>query len=178
MSRHANLLKHCCIACAVLQGVYHHWIIGLPFIVSRWNVWYCPTRSITDGSFSLFSAPCPPHNVSANVQCDSGSVLVSWSPAVDASQFRVEIESQSTGVISSCNSTNTQCSIAHLPCGESFNISVVALRGSCQSQASSGFNIASGWTLTLECSQLQMDGWIDRYLSISILSCTLYALYV
>ncbi|XP_077077959.1 uncharacterized protein fndc7rs1 [Siphateles boraxobius] len=102
------------------------------------------------------TAPCPPHNVSANVQCDSGSVLVSWSPAVDASQFRVEMESQSTGVISSCNSTNTQCSITHLPCGESFNISVVALRGSCQSQASSGFNIASA-----PCTPQGVNGTVD-----------------
>ncbi|XP_056116347.1 uncharacterized protein fndc7rs1 isoform X2 [Rhinichthys klamathensis goyatoka] len=102
------------------------------------------------------TAPCPPHNVSANVQCDSGSVLVSWSPAVDASQFRVEMKSQSTGVISSCNSTNTQCSIAHLPCGESFNISVVALRGSCQSQASSGFNIASA-----PCTPQGVNGTVD-----------------
>ncbi|XP_039513478.1 uncharacterized protein fndc7rs1 [Pimephales promelas] len=102
------------------------------------------------------TAPCPPHNVSANVQCDSGSVLVSWSPAVDASQFRVEMESEITGVISSCNSTNTQCSITHLPCGESFNISVVALRGSCQSQASSSFNIASA-----PCAPQGVNGTVD-----------------
>lgn len=95
------------------------------------------------------------------MQCDSGSVQVSWSPTVDASQFRVEMQSQITGVISSCNSTNTQCSIAHLPCGESFNISVVALRGSCQSQPSSGLNIVSGWTQ--EHSLKQIDGWIDKF---------------
>ncbi|XP_051768215.1 fibronectin isoform X5 [Ctenopharyngodon idella] len=102
------------------------------------------------------TAPCPPQNVSANMQCDSGSVQVSWSPTVDASQFRVEMQSQITGVISSCNSTNTQCSIAHLPCGESFNISVVALRGSCQSQPSSGLNIVSA-----PCTPQGVNGTVD-----------------
>ncbi len=97
-----------------------------------------------------FSAPCSPQNVSAIVQCDSGSVLVSWNPAVDANLFIVELESESTGLISSCNSTNTQCSFGHLPCGERFNLSVVALRGSCQSQPSSDLSIALGWTLTQE----------------------------
>uniref|UniRef100_A0A8C1ZR06 Fibronectin type III domain-containing protein 7 n=1 Tax=Cyprinus carpio TaxID=7962 RepID=A0A8C1ZR06_CYPCA len=102
------------------------------------------------------TAPCPPQNVSAIVQCDLGSVLVSWNPAVDASQFRVELESESTGAISSCNSTNTQCSIAHLPCGERFNLSVVALRGSCQSQPSSDLSISSA-----PCIPQGVNGTVD-----------------
>ncbi|XP_016319981.1 serine-rich adhesin for platelets-like [Sinocyclocheilus anshuiensis] len=111
------------------------------------------------------TAPCPPQNVSAIVQCDLGSVLVSWNPAVDASQFRVELESESTGTISSCNSTNTQCSIAHLPCGERFNLSVVALRGSCQSQPISDLSISSapcipqGVTGTVDC--VTNSAWIS-----------------
>ncbi|KTF95187.1 hypothetical protein cypCar_00023202, partial [Cyprinus carpio] len=102
------------------------------------------------------TAPCAPQNVSAIVQCDSGSVLVSWNPAVDASLFKVELESESTGVISSCNSTNTQCSITHLPCGERFNLSVVALRGGCQSQPSSDHSIASA-----PCIPQGVNGTVD-----------------
>ncbi|XP_016396758.1 fibronectin-like [Sinocyclocheilus rhinocerous] len=111
------------------------------------------------------TAPCPPQNVSAIVQCDLGSVLVSWNPAVDASQFRVELESESTGTISSCNSTNTQCSIAHLPCGERFNLSVVALRGGCQSQPISDLSISSapcipqGVTGTVDC--VTNSAWVS-----------------
>uniref|UniRef100_A0A672QZ12 Fibronectin type III domain containing 7, related sequence 4 n=1 Tax=Sinocyclocheilus grahami TaxID=75366 RepID=A0A672QZ12_SINGR len=111
------------------------------------------------------TAPCPPQNVSAIVQCDLGSVLVSWNPAVDASQFRVELESESTGTISSCNSTNTQCSIVHLPCGERFNLSVVALRGSCQSQPISDLSISSapcipqGVTGTVDC--VTNSAWVS-----------------
>ncbi|XP_016147370.1 uncharacterized protein [Sinocyclocheilus grahami] len=102
------------------------------------------------------TAPCPPQNVSAIVQCDSESVLVSWNPAVDASLFIVELESESTGAISSCNSTNTQCSITHLPCGERFNLSVVALRGGCQSQPSSDLSIASA-----PCIPQGVNGTVD-----------------
>ncbi|XP_016419796.1 uncharacterized protein LOC107749215, partial [Sinocyclocheilus rhinocerous] len=102
------------------------------------------------------TAPCPPQNVSAIVQCDSGSVLVSWNPAVDASLFIVELEPESTGAISSCNSTNTQCSITHLPCGERFNLSVVALRAGCQSQPSSDLSIASA-----PCIPQGVNGTVD-----------------
>uniref|UniRef100_A0A8C1YC66 Fibronectin type-III domain-containing protein n=1 Tax=Cyprinus carpio TaxID=7962 RepID=A0A8C1YC66_CYPCA len=114
----------------------------------------CSTCSKT--LVTLDTAPCPPQNVSAIVQCDLGSVLVSWNPAVDASQFRVELESESTSAISSCNSTNTQCSIAHLPCGERFNLSVVALRGSCQSQPSSDLSISSA-----PCIPQGVNGTVD-----------------
>ncbi|XP_051990921.1 fibronectin type III domain-containing protein 7-like [Xyrauchen texanus] len=100
--------------------------------------------SVKSAVSQVLTAPCPPQNIVTQVQCDLGSVVVSWTPAVNTSQFRVELESHSTGVISSCNSTGTQCSIPHLPCGESFNLSVVALRGSCQSQPSRGLNISSG----------------------------------
>ncbi|XP_026061504.1 fibronectin [Carassius auratus] len=102
------------------------------------------------------TAPCPPQNVSAIVQCDSGSVLVSWNPAVDASLIIVELESESTGVISSCNSTNTQCSITHLPCGERFNLIVVSLRGGCQSQPSSNLSITSA-----PCIPQGVNGTVD-----------------
>lgn len=97
----------------------------------------------TQHFLSSFSAPCPPQNISAQVQCALGSVQVSWSPAVNADQFRVVLAAQSTGVISSCNSTGTQCSISNLACGERFNLSVVAVRGSCQSKPSSSLT-ASG----------------------------------
>ncbi|XP_056336881.1 uncharacterized protein fndc7rs1 [Danio aesculapii] len=102
------------------------------------------------------TAPCAPQNVQANVQCDTGSVLVSWSPSVDSSQFVVELVSQSTGVISFCNSTNTQCSITNLTCGQIFNLSVVAVRGSCQSQPSSGVNINSA-----PCIPQGVNGTVD-----------------
>nr|XP_009297086.3 uncharacterized protein fndc7rs1 [Danio rerio] len=102
------------------------------------------------------TAPCSPQNVQANVQCDTGSVLVSWSPSVDGSQFVVELVSQSTGLISFCNSTNTQCSITNLTCGQIFNLSVVAVRGSCQSQPSSGVNITSA-----PCIPQGVNGTVD-----------------
>ncbi|KAK2900552.1 hypothetical protein Q8A67_008667 [Cirrhinus molitorella] len=102
------------------------------------------------------TAPCPPQNVSAIVQCGLGSVLVSWNPAVDASEFRVELESQSTGAISSFYSRNTQWSFAPLPCGERFNLSVVALGGSCQSQPSSDLSIAAA-----PCTPQGVNGTVD-----------------
>ncbi|XP_051554352.1 fibronectin-like [Myxocyprinus asiaticus] len=112
--------------------------------------------SVKSAVSQVQTAPCPPQNVDIQMQCELGSVVVSWSQAEDASQFRVELESHSTGVISSCNSNSTQCSITHLPCGESFNLSVVALRGNCQSQPSSGLNISSA-----PCAPQGVNGTLD-----------------
>ncbi|KAI7809537.1 hypothetical protein IRJ41_010869 [Triplophysa rosa] len=112
-------------------------------------------QSVKSAMSQVQTAPCPPQNVSAQVQCALGSVQVSWSPVVNAEQFRVVLAAHSTGVISSCNSTGTQCSINNLPCNERFNLSVVAVRGSCQSQPSSSL-IASA-----PCAPQGVNGTID-----------------
>ncbi|XP_056598960.1 fibronectin type III domain-containing protein 7-like [Triplophysa dalaica] len=112
-------------------------------------------QSVKSGVSQVQTAPCPPQNVSTQVQCTLGSVQVSWSPAVNADQFRVALVANSTGVISSCNSTGTQCSVNNLPCNERFNLSVVAVRGSCQSQPSSSL-IASA-----PCAPQGVNGTID-----------------
>ncbi|XP_006797927.2 uncharacterized protein LOC102776891 [Neolamprologus brichardi] len=81
------------------------------------------------------TAPCPPQNVVVGAQCGAGSMVVSWSPNPDAQYFHVAAVSN-TGARLYCNSTGNSCTLNNLPCGQSYNITVLSIRDGCQSKPS------------------------------------------
>ncbi|KAM9458117.1 fibronectin type III domain-containing protein 7-like [Salvelinus alpinus] len=99
-------------------------------------------RSIQSVSSDVQTAPCPPQNVAAQVYCASGIMLVTWEPNMDARFFLVNAVTEG-GSSHSCNTTDTQCSITSLPCGESFSVQVTAARGGCHSMPSQALNVSS-----------------------------------
>lgn len=70
-------------------------------------------------------------------------MLVSWSPNPDAQYFYVEAVSN-TGAGHHCNSSGTTCAIASLPCGRSYNVSVLSVRGSCEGKPSAVVETSTG----------------------------------
>lgn len=76
-------------------------------------------------------------------QCADGAMLVSWSPNPDAQYFYVEAVSN-TGARHHCNSSGTTCTIASLPCGRSYNVSVLSVRGSCEGKPSAVVETSTG----------------------------------
>lgn len=70
-------------------------------------------------------------------------MTVSWSPNPDAQYFHVAAVSN-TGARLHCNSTGTTCSINNLPCGQSYNITVLSVRDGCESKLSSVVETSSG----------------------------------
>uniref|UniRef100_A0A4W6F8C5 Fibronectin type III domain containing 7b n=1 Tax=Lates calcarifer TaxID=8187 RepID=A0A4W6F8C5_LATCA len=82
------------------------------------------------------TAPCAPQNVIVDAQCAEDAMTVSWSPNPDAQYFHVAAVSN-TGARLHCNSTGTTCSINNLPCGQSYNITVLSVRDGCESKLSS-----------------------------------------
>uniref|UniRef100_A0A674DRB0 Uncharacterized LOC115157442 n=1 Tax=Salmo trutta TaxID=8032 RepID=A0A674DRB0_SALTR len=99
-------------------------------------------RSIQSVSSDVQTAPCPPQNVAAQVYCASGIMLVTWEPNMDARFFLVDAVTEG-GSSHSCNTTDTQCSITSLPCGESFSVQVTAAGGGCHSMPSQALNVSS-----------------------------------
>ncbi|KAK6311083.1 hypothetical protein J4Q44_G00191380 [Coregonus suidteri] len=99
-------------------------------------------RSIQSVSSDVQTAPCPPQNVDAEVYCASGIMLVTWDPNMDVQFFLVDAVTKG-GRSHSCNTTDTQCFITSLPCGESFSVQVTAARGGCHSMPSQALNISS-----------------------------------
>ncbi|XP_039902211.1 uncharacterized protein LOC120742836 [Simochromis diagramma] len=81
------------------------------------------------------TAPCPPQNVVVGAQCGAGSMVVSWSPNPDAQYFHVAAVSN-TGARLYCNSTGNSCTLNNLPCGQSYNITVLSIKDGCQSKPS------------------------------------------
>ncbi|KAF7660957.1 hypothetical protein LDENG_00272160 [Lucifuga dentata] len=81
------------------------------------------------------TAPCTPEDVYVDVQCAEGCMDVSWSPNPDAEYFHVEAVSDS-GILLYCNSTDTNCTLWNLPCGQSYSITVVSVRDGCESKPS------------------------------------------
>ncbi|XP_047442067.1 uncharacterized protein LOC125008801 [Mugil cephalus] len=81
------------------------------------------------------TAPCAPQNVAVHSQCDEGAMTVSWSPNPDAQYFHVAAVSN-TGARLYCNSSSTDCTIRNLPCGQSYNVTVLSVRHGCESKPS------------------------------------------
>uniref|UniRef100_A0A667XFF4 Fibronectin type-III domain-containing protein n=1 Tax=Myripristis murdjan TaxID=586833 RepID=A0A667XFF4_9TELE len=88
------------------------------------------------------TAPCTPQDVVVDAQCEAGAIVVSWSPNPDAESFQVEAISN-TGVRLACASNGTSCSIENLPCGYSYNVTVVSIRDGCESKPSPVVETAS-----------------------------------
>ncbi|XP_029003162.2 fibronectin-like [Betta splendens] len=91
--------------------------------------------SVQSNTAYVKTAPCAPQNVAAVSHCAEGAISVSWSPSPAAQYFHVAAVSN-TGARPQCNSTSTTCTISNLPCGQSYNITVLAVREGCESKLS------------------------------------------
>lgn len=101
------------------------------------------------------AAPCAPQDVTVDVECDEGAMVVSWSPNPDAQYFHVAAVSNTGGRLY-CNSSDTACTIENLPCGRSYNVTVLSVRDDCESQPSPTVVISTG-KLQAICYTSQFD---------------------
>lgn len=99
-------------------------------------------------------APCPPQGVAVEAQCADGAMVVNWSPNPDAEYFHVQAVSN-TGARHYCNSSGTACTIRNLPCGQNYNVSVLSVRGDCESTPSTVVETSTGklQTVIVICSK-------------------------
>ncbi|XP_035526327.1 fibronectin type III domain-containing protein 7-like [Morone saxatilis] len=92
--------------------------------------------SVPSEGLILNSAPCLPQNVSADVSCSSNDMEISWDAIREADHFLVSVIADNGGMIDSCNTTNTTCSISNVTCGDTLRVQVTSVRGTCRSQHS------------------------------------------
>ncbi|XP_014901851.1 uncharacterized protein fndc7b [Poecilia latipinna] len=83
----------------------------------------------------LRTAPCPPQNVTVAAKCAEKAMVVSWAPSLDAQYLHVSAVS-STGARLYCNSSSDSCTIAGLPCGQRYDVTVISVRDACESKPS------------------------------------------
>ncbi|XP_071392950.1 fibronectin-like [Centroberyx affinis] len=83
-------------------------------------------------TFSLHTVPCPPSNLSSQLNCTAGTAQLSWSPSPNAVTYAVQARGAVGGILS-CNSSSPGCLLSDLICGQEYNIVVSASDGSCTS---------------------------------------------
>ncbi|XP_071200535.1 mucin-3B [Salvelinus alpinus] len=86
------------------------------------------------------TVPCVPEQLEANMDCDSGSVSVSWKPSNGATSYTAVAQGNG-GYASSCNSSDTSCQFPELLCGLSYSITVQASDDVCNSADSSAVQL-------------------------------------
>lgn len=87
--------------------------------------------------------PCEPSGLAVDLNCEANSAILSW----DASEGAVEYFgcAQSTdGDMLYCNSTVPSCAIQGLECGGTYNFSVEASDGMCNSSFSAPLQAGAG----------------------------------
>ncbi|XP_016331309.1 uncharacterized protein LOC107680061 [Sinocyclocheilus anshuiensis] len=84
----------------------------------------------------LQSVPCAPTNVQTSLACLSNSVAVTWQSASGALSYQAEGLTVDGTHMVYCNSSMTHCNLEHLLCGETYNVSVLSMDHTCNSEES------------------------------------------
>lgn len=95
-----------------------------------------------DSSPLSFLAPCEPTAVSADLQCSTGLVTVSWRSSAGATSYTVLAEAN--GHTDSCHSESTSCELGMLQCGRDYSVTVLAGDSKCNSSALANTSITTG----------------------------------
>ncbi|XP_034066039.1 uncharacterized protein LOC117542456 [Gymnodraco acuticeps] len=111
--------------------------------------------SVESNKAYVRTANCPPQNVVVDSQCDEGTIVVSWSPNTDAQYFHVAAVSNTRARLY-CNSSGTACTIKDLPCGQSYNVTVLSVRDGCESKPSAVVETSSA-----PCVPRNIEGRLD-----------------
>ncbi|XP_041914101.1 uncharacterized protein LOC121678548 [Alosa sapidissima] len=91
---------------------------------------------------SVETAPCPPENIYAQLDCASNHALVKWASRADVFSYTASLVDQS-GALLSCSTTNNQCRVTDLRCGQVYDVSVTHHDGVCPSMPSKAFQMNS-----------------------------------
>ncbi|XP_064190128.1 uncharacterized protein LOC135254105 [Anguilla rostrata] len=83
------------------------------------------------------SAPCPPQDVVASMGCENRTASIAWAESYLALTYTATLE-RTDGETSCCTTGGTSCSIADLPCGEMYVLTVSAEGRTCNSSQSAG----------------------------------------
>ncbi|XP_043942820.1 uncharacterized protein LOC122814297 [Protopterus annectens] len=91
--------------------------------------------SYSSDSATVNTVPCRPQNVKSTLTCATNIGLVTWEPADGAQSYKVVAEG-SNGEEESCSTTDTNCTLTKLSCGQYYRITVIALDDACATATS------------------------------------------
>ncbi|XP_017573413.2 uncharacterized protein LOC108439482 [Pygocentrus nattereri] len=85
-------------------------------------------------SIQMNTVPCEPHTLSAHIDCQSSTGLLSWEPGEGVVFYLVQAVG-ADGHQMQCHNTNASCSLPNMRCGQSYSLSVTAQDNYCNSSA-------------------------------------------
>lgn len=88
-------------------------------------------------------APCLIEDVSAELQCNTNVMNVSWTETPGSDNYTAWAIS-TDGHRASCNSMSNSCSIHDLQCGKDYEVAVTSSSIHCKIIAGSDYNVQSG----------------------------------
>lgn len=94
-------------------------------------------------SFFLLLVPCTPNIGSVVLDCFTNSALLDWTHAEGALNYTSTAQS-SSGHVSSCSSSFTNCELQDLQCGQMYSVVTVGSNGKCSSPPSTRLQVESG----------------------------------
>ncbi|XP_023191873.1 uncharacterized protein LOC111608990 [Xiphophorus maculatus] len=113
------------------------------------------------------SAPCLPHDVMAELDCNTNVMNVNWTQTTGSDEYTAWAIG-TDGHRASCNSTSNYCSIHHLRCGRIYDVAVTSSSINCEIIAGSDYKVqsapckAENTTAELNCSSNAMTvKWQD-----------------
>ncbi|XP_058890780.1 uncharacterized protein LOC131740090 [Acipenser ruthenus] len=100
-------------------------------------------NSVRSNSTEIETAPCPPQNVNANLNCASNNASVSWSASQGAVSYRVTAVREDGQTEAACSTQSNNCDVSNLQCGLKYDITVTPLGQKCTGFQSAAFQLAS-----------------------------------
>lgn len=100
-------------------------------------------------SIPLSTAPCPPNGVKELVNCNNGTVTITWSTVSGALTYTATLEDVYGDSTTCCTTSNTSCDVTHLPCGEIYIVRVTVEGRTCNSSESEQLMFRTGTVHTV-----------------------------
>ncbi|XP_041941446.1 uncharacterized protein LOC121704923 [Alosa sapidissima] len=91
--------------------------------------------SLRSPPYRISTAPCAPVNISAERLCESDGLFVSWSPSPVAQSYQLTATA-GDGDVRSCNTSQSNCTLTDLHCGQAYSLALSASHENCSSQPS------------------------------------------
>nr|XP_046247875.1 uncharacterized protein LOC124060678 [Scatophagus argus] len=122
-------------------------------------------QSEPSDSVTVKTVPCTPANISSEVDCETSSLVVSWSESSGADSYIATVQ-DSNGQITSCQGTTEgSCNVTGVGCGQLYHVSVVSSDGYCDSPSTPEVD-----TPSVPCKPRHMEAVMDCYMHTALVS--------
>ncbi|TMS20298.1 Fibronectin type III domain-containing protein 7 [Larimichthys crocea] len=89
--------------------------------------------SLVSESVNITTVPCPLSGLQVNLDCDTNTALVSWTPGRGILDYNATAENSAITPVQSCSTNGSSCNITSLHCGETYTVKVSGQGQNCPS---------------------------------------------